>query len=373
MSGQITHDDLASCAAPARADVVAKPIVSQPEQPIPGQITYEAHTTGAGGRKADLRKIAKPELPSGENSAVQGGRDDHTRLDSGEGGATLEMDPNRPAPLPQKFDGQCADVIQPICAAEGEAVHRAREPLPGPDRFANPVIAQCVEAWRLRQDMVRAQTKLTLQAKAILRRFCAGDKAESEKLWRSVRNGMAHPKAEVAAMAIMPFLAARKPFEDARKGLDKTLAKLGAQLPIAHMAADIRGVNFNTLAAIAGECGDLSCYRSPAAVWKRAGLAVIGEERQRKKAGDAALLHGYAPERHAVFWNISAALIKAQGTGEDAGPYRQVYDARKAYERPRVDSDGHAHNRAMRYMVKRLLREMWKEWRAVNRRAEDWP
>lgn len=367
MSGHTLDGYHIDLAAPARASVDMEPTLRAPEQPIPGHTKDNAHWPHAGSRKAADVAETKPRKPSGNNSAVQCRHDIHMTADSGEGGAIRPANPKSVKPLPQKFAGQLGSDAHAFESCEGEAVHLANAPLPGPDRFAHPIIAQCVEAWRLRQDMVRAQTKLTLQAKAVLRRFCEGDKKEADALWRSIGNGMAHPKAEVAALAVMPFLAARKPLEEARRALDKTLAKLGSQLPIAHMAADIRGVNFNTLAAIAGECGDLSCYRSPAAVWKRAGLAVIGEERQRKKAGDAALLHGYAPERHAVFWNISAALIKAQGTGEDAGPYRQVYDARKAYERPRVESDGHAHNRAMRYMVKRLLREMWKEWRAVNR------
>lgn len=367
MSGQVHEVSQTINAAPARATSKAKPIASPPEQPIPGHTKDNSHWPHAGSRKAADVSETKPRKPSGNNSAVQCRHDIHMTADSGEGEAIRPEKPKAVKLPPQKFAGRSGNDAHIITAREGEVVRCEEALLSPPDRFAHPIIAQCVEAWRLRQDMVRAQTKLTLQAKAVLRRFCEGDKKEAESLWRSIGNGMAHPKAEVAALAVMPFLAARKPLDEARKALDKTLAKLGAQLPIAHMAADIRGVNFNTLAAIAGECGDLSCYRSPAAVWKRAGLAVIGEERQRKKAGDAALLHGYAPERHAVFWNISAALIKAQGTGEDAGPYRQVYDARKAYERPRVDSDGHAHNRAMRYMVKRLLREMWKEWRAVNR------
>lgn len=367
MSGQASVGIHMAVAAPARAAWNAKPTASQPEQPIPGLMASDSQTRQAGSRKAKAVAKAIQDSPSGNNSVGHLEDDSLGGVANGGGEAKPETDPSKGQLPPQKFAGQLGSDTHAFESCEGEAVQSIRDTLSSQDRFAHPIIAQCVEAWRLRQDMVRAQTKLTLQAKAVLRRFCEGDKKEAESLWRSIGNGMAHPKAEVAALAVMPFLAARKPLDEARKALDKTLAKLGAQLPIAHMAADIRGVNFNTLAAIAGECGDLSCYRSPAAVWKRAGLAVIGEERQRKKAGDAALLHGYAPERHAVFWNISAALIKAQGTGEDAGPYRQVYDARKAYERPRVDSDGHAHNRAMRYMVKRLLREMWKEWRAVNR------
>ena len=260
-------------------------------------------------------------------------------------------------------------LIETVHAATHPAKTKKLEPhSDGEDRrFSDPLVAQIVETWRARQDMVRAQQKLTLQIKSICRRFTAGDKTEAEKLYKSMQNGREHPMAESAHMACIGLLMARVPLEEQRKGYEKTLAKLGKSLPIAHACYEIKGVNSMTLASIVGECGDLSAYPSVAGVWKRAGLAVIEGERQRKKAGDAALLHGYAPARHAVFWNIGAALIKAQGKDDAAGPYRRIYDERKEYERPRVDTDGHAHNRAMRYMVKRLMKNLTLEWRRVNR------
>jgi len=264
-------------------------------------------------------------------------------------------------------------VIENTKAAIAEKTPIGTQPQHGEDRrFADPLVAQIVETWRARQDMVRAQQKLTLQIKSICRRFTAGDKGEAEKLYKSMGNGMAHPMAEACHMATLPFFIARQPLEEQRKAYEKTLAKLGKELPIAHVCDDIKGVNYATLASIVGECGDLSAYPSVAGVWKRAGLAVINGERQRKKADkDAALAHGYSPSRHAVFWNVAAALIKAQGKEEDAGPYRRIYDERKAYERPRVETDGHAHNRALRYMLKRLMKDLTLEWRKVSAPAHE--
>lgn len=233
-------------------------------------------------------------------------------------------------------------------------------------RFTDPLVAQIVETWRIRQDMVRAQQKLTLQIKSICRRYCEGDKTEADRLYRAIDKGTDHPMAESASLATMALFEARKPLEVQRKGYEKTLAKLGKQLPIAHMADKIRGVNHGTLATIVGECGDLSAYKSVSAVWKRCGLAVINGGRQRRVTGDAALEHGYAPERRSVFWNISSALLKAQGKDENAGPYRKIYDERKAYERPRVESDGHAHNRAQRHMLKELIKDLSVEWRKLT-------
>lgn len=232
-------------------------------------------------------------------------------------------------------------------------------------RFSDPLISEIVETWRLRQDMVRAQTKLTLQIKSICRRFTAGDKAEAEKLHASIGNGMSHPKAEACFIACLPLIEAKKPIEASRKSLEKHLTKLGKQLPVAHMADDIKGVGHLALAKIVGECGDLSAYKSVSAVWKRAGLAVIDGGRQRRVTGESALAHGYSPERRSTFWNIAAALIKAQGKGDDAGPYRRYYDEEKERQVANGITLGHAHNRAMRHMTKKLLKDITVEWRKL--------
>lgn len=273
----------------------------------------------------------------------------------------------------------------PRASAAGEAVQSSSDALTAIDRFADPLIAEIVEVWRLRQDMVRAQQGLTLRAKAILRRLSGGDKAAAEKLWRAIiawrkakrPEGTNMSLVEEAllgdaprgALEILPHLTALPPFEAQRAALERQLEKLGKRLPVAHLAEEIRGVGTLALAKIAAECGDLSAYeKGVSGVWKRAGLAVIDGERQRKKAdAEKALEHGYSPARHAVFWNIGEALLKAQGTGEAAGPYRRVYDARKAYELARGQPLIAAHKRAARYMLKRLLRDVWRAWREARR------
>jgi hypothetical protein len=237
-----------------------------------------------------------------------------------------------------------------------------------PDQFADPLIAQIKELWSLRQAMVEGQRKLTLQSKAICRRFTKGDKTEAEKLYNAIAKGKDHPLADHAAIAIMPFMAAQEPIIAQRKAFEKTLAKLGKELPIAHMADNIKGVNTMTLATIVGELGDLSAYtKGIDGIMKRAGMAVIEGERQRMKSGDAALLHGYNPSRRSVFWNIGGALIKAQGTD---GPYRLIYDARKELELSRGLTKAHAHNRAMRHMTKALLRHLHRAWTCQGKIAQ---
>lgn len=231
-------------------------------------------------------------------------------------------------------------------------------------RFMDPLIAEIVEVWRIRQDFHRAEKRLVLQIKAICRRWCEGDKVEAEKLYRALTKG----EAEAGMMALVsPLFAALDTVAKGRSDREKTLRKMAKDLPIYEWVSGVKGFGELGLAATVGECGDLSAYKSVSAVWKRAGLAVIDGGRQRRVSGDAALEHGFAPERRAVFWTLADSLLKAQGKDEKAGPYRQIYDARKSYERPRVESDGHAHNRAMRYMFKRLLQDLTVEWRAMSR------
>jgi hypothetical protein len=228
-------------------------------------------------------------------------------------------------------------------------------------RFADPLVIQIVETWRLRQDMVRAQGKLTLQIKAVLRRLNGGDKTEADKQYGRIMKG----EDSAAAMAVASLILAREPLEQQRKAYEKALEKLGKQVPIYPFTENIKGFGSLALAKTVGECGDLSAYPSVAGVWKRAGLAVINGGRQRRIAGEAALEHGYSPERRSVFWNIADPLLKAQGKDENAGPYRRIYDKRKEYELERVETKGHAHNRAMRYMTKELLKDLTLAWRQV--------
>ena len=231
-------------------------------------------------------------------------------------------------------------------------------------RFADPLIQEITETWRQRQHMASASMRLTLQAKAICRRFCHGSKTEAGKLYRAVERDEAHPLADAVRLAIAPLMLAREPLDAQRKHYEKHLRKLAARLPIASAADEILGVGPITVAKIVGECGDLGAYRKGVAgIWKRAGLAVIDGARQQKRLGTQnAERQGYSPARHAVFWNIGASLLKAQGTGEAAGPYRRVYDTRRRYEEANGATPLHAHRRAQRYMTKRLLKHLWVRW-----------
>lgn len=222
-------------------------------------------------------------------------------------------------------------------------------------------IAEIREQWRRRQAWHRAEKSLTLQAKALCRRLAAGDKAEAEKVFAAAYGKGSHDLADIAFAATFPLVEARDSVAKHRALVEKRLVKLAKSLPVAPYVESVRGVGLASLAAIVGEAGDLSNYSTVAKLWKRLGLAVMADgTRQRRIGGEAALEHGYSPARRSVMWNVGACIVKA------GGPLKEIYDARKAYEAERVETKGHAHNRAQRYVEKRFARDLWVAWRRAE-------
>jgi len=238
-----------------------------------------------------------------------------------------------------------------------------------------PLIGNLTEMHRQRVDLHRAEKSLTLQIKAKCRRLCGGDKTEADKVYRSMMNGMGHELAPSAAAVSAPFIQARSLIAEQRSDCEKQMKKMAKELPVWSWVKEIRGFGELSLAGIIGETGDLNNYSTPSKLWKRLGLAVINGGRQRKVAGVEALEHGYAPHRRSLVWNLGDTMIKGvirkvnDDDGEDTGErvslneYGAIYLARKAYESDRVETKAHAHNRAERYMEKRLILDLWKAWR----------
>jgi len=239
------------------------------------------------------------------------------------------------------------------------------------------LIGDLRELWRQRVDLHRAEKSLTLQIKAKCRRVMEGDKKEGEKMYTSMLNGQKMSGATEVRMASEPFINARAIINAERAQTEKLLAKLAKQLPVWPWVESVRGFGALSLAGIIGEAGDLSMYANPAKLWKRMGLAVMADGRQRRVTGGDAIEHGYCPHRRSLIWNIGETIVKGtirkvkDDAGEDTGErtalneYGQIYLDRKSYETDRVETAAHAHNRAKRYMEKRLLRNLWREWRAT--------
>ena len=301
---------------------------------------------------ATFHTTSNQQSPGTNSNGCQGVYENHY-TNATKGRAKGETDPTTPAPAQPVSDGHHASEAHCSTAVNGDG-HISTGPL------ASNAVPVIIELWRRRQAWHRAEKSLTLQASAICRRYCEGDKTEAARNLLLLEKGQCTHDALV--ISTLPLLSARDTINEHRTALEKELVRMAKQLPIAEWSEHVRGFGMLSLAALVGECGDVGSYKSVSAVWKRMGLAVIGSERQRKISGEAALEHGYCPQRRSVAWNIGTSLMRAQKAGD---PYRDFYDKEKARQLELVETKGHAHNRATRHMTKRFLRDFYLAWRAA--------
>lgn len=192
-----------------------------------------------------------------------------------------------------------------------------------------------------------------------------------------------HARAVLSAAApiIIASKQGREGFDAMRKAAEKRMRDLARKLPVYPWAASIEGLGDLGLAVVIAECpGDnlagLADYGNPAKMWKRCGLAVINGERQRKKIdAEQAALHAYSPRRRAtVYGDIGAPLFFAKAKNY----LGTVYAERRAHTAVMHPewSKAHSDNDARRYITKRLLRDLWRAWRAAMAKlspSEDMP
>ncbi len=177
--------------------------------------------------------------------------------------------------------------------------------------------------------------------------------------------------------------AHRLSLERYRMSWQKRIEAAVRELPIWPWAESIRGVAELNIGLIVGACGGplYPNYETFYRVWKRMGLAVMANgERQRKIVGRTkelkamAIEAGYSPSRRAIMHIVGESLVKLNREGkEDDGNlvlyrYGAIYVNRKKWEAGMKPGDCKAawHARAMRYMEKRFLKYMWKEWKRVE-------
>lgn len=210
---------------------------------------------------------------------------------------------------------------------------------------------------------------------------------------------------------LMSFNQSLVPLEKARAAVEKDMVKIARTLPIFPWAKDVKGFGDLALAAILGETGDLSEYDNPSKVWKRLGLApYAGKAGSTWKmvgglGADEWTEFGYAPKRRAVVYaDVQTPLIKHQWRAEKddvpahaIGPYGEHYGRYKTYlieknlaggfadraeeicdgyarrkkTAPKENAEGrltaaHINNMALRYMVKKLISDLWSEWRRAS-------
>lgn len=254
--------------------------------------------------------------------------------------------------------------------------------------------------YRLRQDMIRARTKLILQGQSSLRRFFDGDKEQAASAWSEATKDETH---ELRGM-LSPYITALEVLDKQQGTYEKELVKSVKGLPIYEWAKSVKGFGDLSLACVIGEASgygketgefySVGDFKSVSALWKRMGLAVINGHRQgapgKGASADDWIAEGYSKTRRSVMWNVGNSLILSMGKfrplyGEDVranGTYTElqcVFAERARYEAERLphkcgiaikesktgkDSYTlHAANRAKRYTEKRLLRMLYSEWR----------
>lgn len=208
---------------------------------------------------------------------------------------------------------------------------------------------------------------------------------QAEKIIKAAKEG--EGDHDVVSLIVTSMEAAR-PFDTMRLTAEKEMRKIARQSPLWQWAEGIRGLGDLGLAVILAEAGDPGKYSTVSKLWKRLGLAPIvkGDKTQaartwRMTGGLTAedwTNAGYNPKRRAEIYScIDEPLFRQQSgnmdkeTGEvtkEAGPYRKVYDARRARtaETHPDWSKAQSHKDALRIMTKALIADLWSEWRRAR-------
>ena len=222
--------------------------------------------------------------------------------------------------------------------------------------------------------LVRAMTRLTNQTKANLRLL--GITVPTEFVDKKSGNFKytllpPTPQQSMALEAVNIGIDNANAVLDAERSIiEKDIIQLTKMLPVWKWAEGIRGIGPTSLGCIIGMTGDLSLYANPAKVWKRMGVGIVDGLAQKKSTNlTLAAAFGYNPKRRAhmhvvgIGINMAAATKGTNGSRE----YSELYRTRKEYELTKV-IDGkpitsfHADRRALRYMEKRFLRDLWMQW-----------
>ncbi len=239
-----------------------------------------------------------------------------------------------------------------------------------------------------RVSYLRAKNRLLNQCFGLCWGLCGGTEKDAKDLLEKVVSGKDDSEATIACL---PLLDAFKPIDDGLARVEKDMEKLVKNMPAWRLwGKDVHGLGPKSFAKILADAGDLHCYRNPAKLWKRMGLAVIDGERQRRcKDADKALAHGYNPQRRSDMWNLTDSMGKStisavkDADGEKMlnehgeslalpkSPYGEVYLNERQRQRDNLRGTREfylkmADERAKRYLAKRVLRDMWRAWRDLE-------
>lgn len=401
----------------------AKPVRDSQRAPIAeGQPRLAAQLVGAtrnpiANGRATLRTQPTPLLPIVSNPIAGQHAFANQKLDSGNPIPDAAIDVAQPTDLsPHQEPLSTANKVpQPWLVAPWTSEHVSLAPY-SPTPAVQDAVAEIVTLHRLRQGMIKAQTKLKLQGMASIRFATQTDedfaddtskakaRKRNEDLYRKLSSEILdeidRPGTEQRAFAvigiladcslksrILPYLIAMEPLDAQRAVYEKDMVKAVKRLPVYAWAKGVKGFGDISLATIVGECGDIGTYRSVSAVWKRMGVAVIAGKRQGNPGAGASaedwIEHGYNAQRRSVGYVAREHVIGGMGKWRpdfgsglaDATYYQRIYAERARLEcvklgMPLTCSDKgkesykkHVSNRAHRYVEKRLLKHLYLEWR----------
>ncbi|MGE0723250.1 MAG: hypothetical protein AB7O45_02685 [Alphaproteobacteria bacterium] len=280
----------------------------------------------------------------------------------------------------------------PVASIETAAVEAASDgtPLrrPRADHFAAavaPIVGEVMEIGARRRFAITVQGKITGSTGALVRRMMgwSPDLPEAERakinrraaaLIKAIENGTesTDPLQGVAMPVVSAALVSKAPFDKLRFEAEREMRRLIRVLPGHAFVESVRGLGELAFSVIVTEVGAVGEYRTVQGLWKRCGLGLVGEERQRKhRDPEMAALHRYSPRRRAEMHAVVAdPLLRAQWRGEKdgvaahaIGPYGEAYGRKRAEYVGRGWKPMHCHLAASRYMTKLVLRDLWVAWR----------
>lgn len=227
------------------------------------------------------------------------------------------------------------------------------------------------------------------------------DEATREKVWSRAKrivaaalNAKQHKPddAEIVALQDRNLNMLRlmfAPLKTRRDELESEMERLAGLLPVASFCDQIAGFKLLGLAVIVAEAGDLNKYSTYRKLWRRCGLGMAqGHEEHaystwRRNGGltsEEWIMAKYSPKRLGQIYGVVTIPLFMQ---KSKHKYGATYDARRqrtmlthpewwadANGKPKVNpktgepSSAHAMEDAKRVMVKHLLADLWKEWRA---------
>ncbi len=281
-------------------------------------------------------------------------------------------------------------------------------------------IGLLMELQSLRRHCIRSQSRCDRSIEALIARtqgyHTALPEVERDKLFKFARAIRLKVEADAKAgtpgsdpripqsvvALIETSYVARAQWDRQRLAIEAEMSMLAREMPVWPWVKRVRGLAELGLAVIVAEAGDIGTYSGPGKLWKRLGLACLDGIRQgsvpKELTGDARKeewkRRGYNPARRAEVWAfLDDVLFRAQWRGdrdEDGkdprksgkpvavpahavGEFGEVYGERKAWNIARGLAPKHADADARRFMAKRVVRELWRAWHAVEIKMEELP